>query len=80
MGLAAVGERLLDGAIATLHASREKATIGEHLYLSGLFAPVLDEHTAAGVAPSDGAIPPALNGVCVRAGAARAPRAPVALR
>ena len=65
MGFTAVGERLLDSAIAALHATREKAVVGEHIYLSGLFAPVKDEHTAAEVAPSEGAIPPALNGVCV---------------
>jgi len=65
MGFAAAGERVVDVAISALHATRPHAVVGEHLYLSGLFAPVLEEHTAAEIAPSAGAIPPGLNGVCV---------------
>ena len=67
MRFRALGERLIDGAIVALHATRERAKLGEHMYLSGFFAPVTDDHTAAEVAPSEGAIPRALNGVCVPA-------------
>jgi carotenoid cleavage dioxygenase-like enzyme len=71
MGFTALCERLLDGAIAALHETRERAKVGEHRFLSGVFAPVEDEHTAAEVAPSEGAIPRALNGVCVLASVPR---------
>ena len=75
MGIAAVGERLVDGAIAALHSTRERAVVGEHLYLSGLFAPVLEEHTAADIKASEGAIPAGLDGMCVLcASVARNPR------
>lgn len=66
MGIAAVGERVLDGAISALQSTRERAVVGEHLYLSGLFAPVLEEHTAAVVEPSEGVIPSGLDGMCVQ--------------
>ena len=71
MGIAAVGERLVDGAIAALHSTRERAVVGEHLYLSGLFAPVLEEYTAADIKASEGAIPAGLDGVCVLCGLRR---------
>ena len=70
MGLASLGERALDAMAAAVHATRERAVEGQHLYLSGFFAPCREEVTGVDLAVSRGALPVELNGVCVRATAA----------
>ena len=65
MGLAAVGEYLVDGLSKVVQASRERAVAGEHLYLSGLFAPCREEVAGAELLVAEGALPAGLSGLCV---------------
>ena len=65
MGLGTLAERVVDGLTGALYASRERAVEGEHIYLSGLFAPCVDELSATPLTLASGALPDALSGLCV---------------
>jgi hypothetical protein len=69
MGLASLAEKVVDGLTYAVHASREHAVEGEHLYLSGLFAPCKTELPPTALTVSAGALPASLNGLCVPRGA-----------
>jgi hypothetical protein len=66
MGLAALGERVVDGLTGALYATRERAVEGEHIYLSGLFKPCAEEPAPTPLAVASGALPSKLSGLCVR--------------
>jgi hypothetical protein len=62
MGLVAT---LVDGLASAVHATRERAVEDEHLYLSGLFKPLHEEHAPTVLTATAGSLPEGLSGLCV---------------
>lgn len=59
----------LDSLAGALHSLRGgRAVPGQHLYLSGVFAPLHDEFPPTPIVPSGGTIPPELRGFFARVG------------
>ena len=61
-------ERVLDASTSLVNASRERAQVGAHPFLSGLFAPTTEELHCVPLALREGALPAELQGTFARVG------------
>ena len=60
-------ERLLEASASLINGSRERALVGTHPYLSGLFAPTVEDLQSAPLSLLEGSLPAERQGTFSRA-------------